>query len=179
MKAKRAILSVGMLIGLPLFLSSVAMAEPPAKPWEALLATMKASSVAYAKGANEIKKSAAFNDARTADKKLFADVGNTLTDWPGTLDALATAKGGGSLRLRVRIPVKKSGFAISFAEGFGFMDDGIPANSPVYAQAAEFAQGACVLFSGTVNPREDSTSEEGAMRAPEYKIKFTAIKPCK
>ena len=145
-----------------------------------MLATMKASSVAYAKGANEIKKSAAFNDARTADKKLFADVENTLTDWPGTLSELATTKGGKELRLRVKIPAKKGGgFSISFAEGFGLMDDGISSTSPVYAQAAEFSKGACVLFSGKVNPNEDSNTEEGAMAAPEYKISFTAVKPCK
>lgn len=147
------------------------------KPWDKFVNTLKDYRGKYVKAPNEIKKSALFTEAREFDKKFFEEAGNEVTDWPGTLTELMTQKGGGSLSLRVSAPTKGA-FRVSFSEGLGFMEKGISKDSPVYAQAAELSKGSCVLFSGTVVPHEDSMGEEGAMEAPEYKIKFSSLKPC-
>ncbi len=172
MNAKTTLMTVFVLASMAGAVSAAAPAPTAAE----LMSKLKALSDAYDEAPNDIKKSAVFSEARAFDKQFFKKTRNVVTDWKGTIRSMRTEKGGGGLSLSVR--VVGDGIRLTFAQGTGFGEKGIPSKSPVYKAAGDLSEGSCVLFTGKVNPKEDSISESGAMRAPEYKIKFTALKAC-
>jgi hypothetical protein len=134
---------------------------------------------AYASAPNDIKKSGLFNGARTYEAGFFKERKNTIAAWKGWIDDISTSKGGGSLRLRVKIgDAGFGGFKVSFETGYEMDENGIPSGSPVYAAVADLKEKDCVIFSGRVKPREKSISESGAMSGPEYSLSFTSVSPC-
>jgi hypothetical protein len=131
----------------------------------------------YKTAPNDIKQSAIFTEARDWEKSFFKD-STQVTNWKGEVDAMVTPKGGDELSVRVKFGKGSGLIVVSFEDGFGLFNN-MKKGTPVYAQAAELKEDDCVLFSGQVEPKENSSTESGAMRSPEYKIKFSSLKPCK
>ena len=172
----------GLMLGVALtVLAPIAAADQQKKADDVqFVETLKAYMDQYAAAKNDIKKSQVFNDARNwADKQVLADyLQGTINQWHGRIAKLDTSKGGKELRLRVALGTKKKGFTVTFGQGWALGSDGIAPDSPVYQAAADFAEGDCVVFSGTVRPKEGSLSERGAMTAPEYVIAFSDLQKC-
>ena len=153
----------------------------PSGPWEGLLSGLQDFSVKYEAAPNDVKKSMVFNSAREFDTAFFKKTGNVVTDWQGSVESMATDKGGKNLSFKVKVGTRGE-FRIEFEQGYTFEETmggmGIKPGSAVYKQVAELTEGQCVRFSGKVTPHEGSSSESGAMSEPEYRIAFTSVKPC-
>ncbi len=125
----------------------------------------------YKQAPNQIQKSDIFNNARNFESQYFQNMGNHIDNWKAKMSDINTNKGGSSLTLEVSIKMK-TGNGIYFKQG------SIDPSSPIYQVARNIEEGACVIFSGDVESKEDSISESGAMIAPEYKINFTNLSRC-
>lgn len=137
----------------------------------AFIATLKAAKEGY--DGNEIQMSAKFNETRVYDRQFFESHGNRIERWEGWIKDLSTDKGGGTLSLWLKIGERDfTGFDISFHQR------SIASGSAIYAAAGSLHEGACAYLSGVVNPVENSATESGAMRNPEYEIYLTDLKPC-
>jgi hypothetical protein len=132
----------------------------------------------YDAAPNDIKKSAIFNEAREWEKTYFKDSADVV-DWRGIVRHIMTAKGGDSLSVVIRLGSASDSPDVEFEDGTGLFEKSIPKGSPVYLQAAELAEGGCVLFSGTIkSTKPTNVTETLSMSSPDYKIKFSALKPC-
>lgn len=159
----------------------VTSATQPEKknPADEFVAKLKEFNEQYSKAPNDIKKSDTFNDARKYSEDFFKVNKNQIKDWKGGITSITTPKGGGELWVKVKVgDTGLFGFAVTFQQGTGLTDKGVPKGTPVYNAVAEMKEDQCVIFSGKVDPKENSVSESGAMSGPEFNIKFSEIKSC-
>lgn len=111
-----------------------------------------------------------FRQARSFDSGYSKTSASVIQDWKGQITTISTNKGGTALLLRVEL--------VGENVRVTFQEEGIKPTSAVYSAAGNLGEGECVIFQGKVVSEEDSYSESGAMRAPEYDFEFHQLKGC-
>ncbi|HEX9577963.1 MAG TPA: hypothetical protein VF993_09435 [Myxococcales bacterium] len=86
-----------------------------------------------------------------------------VSEWQAELGSVAGAI------IRLRVP-SGADFAISLSSG--------RSDSDIVEVACALQPGACVVFSGAVDPREQSRSEAETMREPKFLVDFEQLEPC-
>ena len=151
--------------------------EPTQAAIEAeFVSVLERSKRRYDAAPNEFQKS-------TVRRERMAELGRTMTsrtavDWIGTVARLETnGSGNGILR------VHPLGYDWIVIETLPFGETVIPAGSPLYEQVALLSVGNKVIFSGVFGDNnqdylaEMSLTEAGSMDEPEFKFKFSSVKP--
>jgi len=140
----------------------------------------------YSDAPNEIKKSAIWVEANEWTRQFGRSRGWKINNWYGTIEDLSTDQGGDFLTLS--ISSRKFGTRIDYEtwnNRFSDMDDNTmpKKGSKIYNQAAELLEGDYVYFSAELlsdsekGIKESSMTESGSLRAPEFKVRFTDIRP--
>jgi hypothetical protein len=134
-------------------------------------------AIRYDKEVNEIRKSGIYNEAREYSENFFNVRGRTIKNWGAKLFDLRTSKGGhrASVHLSINFPTQGGGL---FLEKVHFLNSGIRPGSSIYTSLEKMNEGDRVVFSATDISTEDSITERGAMKNPEYESKLTNIYSC-
>ena len=133
----------------------------------------------YISAKNEIKKSTVFNKSRKNTCDFVNKHGSSFINWYGEITYLSTDQGGDEVDLS--ITSSENGITVKY-EIYG-----IRMNSDLYNQISNFAEGDYVYFN--FNPQgilainstekecfdENSFTEEGSLRAPEFFANITRI----
>lgn len=134
----------------------------------------------YESAPNELKKSTLRVERRKALQDTLS--GSNVTNWSGTLKSMRTTTAGNAM-----IEVKLAGStAITFTNKNTnvFMDEPLIAHgSGLYKKIAELSTGDTVLFSGKLlikehghdHLAENSWTESGSMKEPEFVFRFTDV----
>lgn len=132
-------------------------------PW---LATVRQNCNRYDTGANDIQKSAIFNENQQLIK------GQSLSNVKGVLNTIITDHGGDEVSVSTKVG------------GAKFSAHGMAKNSNIYNSVSSLAEGQCVIFSGDVNDtRFDfsfamGTAEKTRICAMVYEFRFSSISAC-
>jgi len=118
----------------------------------------------YLSAAGDEKRQRALHRlAREIGDILIRENGRRAEEWQAEL---ASASGA---TIRLRVP-SGADFAISLGSGQG--------DSDIVEAARALQPGACVVFSGAVDPREQGRSEAETMREPTFLVDFEQLEPC-
>ena len=135
----------------------------------------------YSNAQNDIQRSDAYREAMNRIQNTMSQYGGKFENWIGKLIMIKTEKKGGQ-NLCIEILSSHNSTSIKFETPSSFFDDsGIKMNDPVYDMVRNLKEGDYVNFSGTFlidkenNFSDESITESGGMRLPEFNIKFTGI----
>jgi len=188
---KFALWSVGVLALLVLFIwaipkgADINAAVPGTRPDQAAFESERAVfAKRYRDADTEMRKSAVFSEAAERAVAIFKPTQGTLSSWRGTLKEVTTDEGGA--RAFVVIESELSGLTVGYRTWNNALSDisdktAIAKGSAVYKQLIDLKPGAAVIFSGRVigdrirGIKEVSLTESGAMRAPEFLLRFSSI----
>jgi Gram-negative bacterial TonB protein C-terminal len=135
---------------------------------------------AYQAAANEFQKSSLRRERAQAIARIFDSPG--VTHWVGFIEKMETThEGNGVLSLLIspfiRIETTNNGLSESLAS----LPTLIPQGSRLYADISKLSVGTTVTFSGSFAPSrldyfaEESVTEEGSMKDPEFLFAFTEV----
>lgn len=127
--------------------------------------TLGRFAASYDAAENDIQRSDAFRAARRFDAQFKANSSH-LVDWRGRVGRLSTSHGGDTLTVEVG-----EAFPVQLTQR------GIPSSDSVYLAARGLQRGACVVFSAYLDA-EGSLTERGAMREPDYRVRFITLRGC-
>jgi hypothetical protein len=126
------------------------------------------------------KGDAVFNLARGFDHEFFARYEGAIF-CRGKVDSIdAAADDVEQQELHLAVTVGDEEFHLKFQQGL-HSDDGIKRDNPVFPIARALRSGECVLFGGAILERdhpERSATNMGAMREPEYSLRFLSLQRC-
>jgi hypothetical protein len=135
---------------------------------------------AYRSAANDIQKSAIFNEANVAMTAYWTSQGTQIKDWDGKLSRVLTSHGGSEVDIE-----------ITTATGTVYEQSGILKATPLYSALSPIAEGQDVVFSGhfvegmhtateAMNNRpvahEMSLTEAGSLDAPTYEVELSSVR---
>ena len=124
---------------------------------------------AYNSAANEIQKSAIFNQANEDTAYNVSKIGGLINRWSGKINSITTSHAG-----------KEALVTILSDNNVEYTSDSeILIDSPIYKKLSTIKEGQHVIFSGKIVPNfngfERSITEHGSLRKPEFNVEFTSI----
>jgi hypothetical protein len=146
---------------------------------QAVLRVVRAEAQRYEAAPNEMARGAIRPERARA--LCAALPGGAAQNWAGTIETLTSNNAGDGV-----LAIRLDGTTIVKTWNNSFSDIGdrtlIAAGSPLHAQVAAMRTGQAVIFSGQLLRGDDcfheaSLTMSGGMRAPEFLMRFTAVRP--
>lgn len=138
----------------------------------------------YERAPNEIKKSAVFNRANVAAKKIVAHDGFVARGWQGIVSSLTTDQGGNYAFLVVKSELNSrvKYMTVSSALFDDETETAIKKGTALYRTLSDIAVGDRVVFIARFLPhsqrliREMSLTEQGSLSEPEFLVRFQDVR---